>query len=529
MATAVAYIPDIYHNELVQIIVTPNDSTRWKIELYNSNGLAKLETITNWTESTSIAWVPSDDTILSYLDGKTSEEFILRCYDYGNNTYNDYHFNIYWNSVSSGAITATIWDSNSTTYALTGNSSKFIKYFSTVAFEIYYQTGSPYSHSIDYNVIYGSRNREISTSVSSTNYKVSGNFPNADAYNISFTAKLQGYNPSKMSKRLDVIEYRKLTSNVILSSIDMDGRATGTIYGNFFNGSFGKKSNSLKTLTCVYADNKNFSGAKSVSVSPSKAIISNGTYTLEFSVSGLDPNKTYYFRATASDELMSVTSDSNSANMTTGTPTFDWSETDFNFNVPVNINSDLVVNGSIVSETGAGVVMPKTGSWTPTVNFNYLGTGVYDDAKLSGSYLVVGNICIVSFYINVVPNGQPNGGFSPAYIAIGGLPFQPKEGLLWQSGGGNVTNYTTYNDGSFCGWNIEYYDDADSGYMGFTPTGYYIYGRTSPNEHSKWQGVSVPSSTQVKKVSDYIGIGEYGYVNFPIIMSGTIMYEIAEV
>ena len=63
---------------------------------------------------------------------------------------------------------------------------------------------------------------------------------------------------------------------------------------------------------------------------------SNGEYTLTYQVSDtLDYNKTYIFQCRAVDRLNIVEASEYTVKLT---PVFDWSNTDFNFNVPISIN-----------------------------------------------------------------------------------------------------------------------------------------------------------------------------------------------
>jgi hypothetical protein len=61
----------------------------------------------------------------------------------------------------------------------------------------------------------------------------------------------------------------------------------------------------------------------------------NNTYSASASLSGLDYQETYVFECRAIDKLMTTSSEESALK---SLPVFDWSGSDFNFNVPVKFN-----------------------------------------------------------------------------------------------------------------------------------------------------------------------------------------------
>lgn len=213
-------------------------------------------------------------------------------------------------------LSPTIVDTNSATTALTGDNTKFIKYYSTA--------------STDSNA--AARNSATLTSQKTTNGSKSittetGTFPNVENETFTFSATdSRGYT-TVSTKKVTLINYVKLTCNLAANNPTADGNMTFTISGNYFNNSFGSVSN---TLTVQYRYKKS-DGSYGNWIN--LAATTNGnTYTASGNLSGLDYESPYTFQARALDKLATVNSKEVSVK---SIPIFDWSSEDFNFNVPV--------------------------------------------------------------------------------------------------------------------------------------------------------------------------------------------------
>ena len=170
-------------------------------------------------------------------------------------------------------------------------------------------------------------------------------------------------------------------------------------------------------------------------------------------------------------------------------PVFDWSAEDFNFNVPVNVNGDMVVNGFNITED------IEYGSWTPACNC------VSNPEEANGYFLRVKDMVIVQFYFQ----GIVDISIGNDILYFTGLPYDT-DSSRWYAGGGNCSNYATREGdslGLFTGWSIE---------------GDKIYGRTNSG-----------SSTQ--EIQSYAG-GTYrfnrhnsgGYVVGGLTSTGAMLY-----
>lgn len=160
-----------------------------------------------------------------------------------------------------------------------------------------------------------------------------GTFSNVTNNSFKFTVTdSRGYQATK-TITLTMVNYVKLNCNLAASAtLASDNTTTISleISGNYFNGSFGKKSNTLTTQYRYKADNGDYGNWISVT-----ATMSGNTYKYAGTITGLDYLKTYTVEARAVDELATKNSSSKTVK---SIPIFDWGAEDFNFNVPVKIS-----------------------------------------------------------------------------------------------------------------------------------------------------------------------------------------------
>ena len=220
----------------------------------------------------------------------------------------------------------TITDINTETTALTGDSSKLIRYYSDVNIT----TGASAvkgAKLVSQKVMNGGKS--ITTA--------SGSITDVESGTFTFTATDSRGNTTTQKIEKNIVNYIKLTLNISNKTPDASGNFTFTVNGNYFDGSFGVKSNSLtvKYRYCVKGDEDNFSEWADMNISPGY-----GTYSATAELSGLDYQTTYTFQARAYDLLETVDRE----RAIKATPVFDWSEDDFNFNVPVSMSAGFSTN-----------------------------------------------------------------------------------------------------------------------------------------------------------------------------------------
>lgn len=273
-------------------------------------------------------------------------------------------------------LSPTVVDTNSTTIALTGDNTKLIKYFSNAQWA--HNAAAVKKASISQYIM----------SNGGTSYNTpSGTINGVQNNSFAFTVKDSRGNVTSQTLTRTMVNYVKLTADLSVK-MTVAGEATLKCTGNYFNGSFGSQSN---TLTFRYRYKElNGSYGDWVTATPSK---SGNTYSISPTISGLDYRKKYVFQFNVVDKLMNVNSAEISAR---ALPVFDWSEEDFNFNVPVTfsggVDTSFLLNaiypvGSIYMSVNN--ISPATlfgGTWEQLKDRFLLGAGdVYTAGNTGGA------------------------------------------------------------------------------------------------------------------------------------------------
>lgn len=259
-------------------------------------------------------------------------------------------------------ISPTIVDNNSTTVALTGDSSKLVRYYSNAKITIGVST-------------------QKKASISSKSVTNSGKTLTADGTinsitngTFNFTAKDSRGNSISKTVTKTTVDYVKLTCSIGNNKPDTDGNLTFKVTGNCFKGSFGAVNNSVTVSYRykVYGSNTYIND----DWEPMSVTVGTNSYTATISVSGLDYQTTYVFEAYAFDKLATVTAEPKNVR---ATPVFDWGPDDFNINVPLTVGGEIKQQGLSVLTSKTGVIF--TG-----------GTAIPENADLnSATYQTLGN------------------------------------------------------------------------------------------------------------------------------------------
>ena len=227
-------------------------------------------------------------------------------------------------------LAPTFKDVNSTTVALTGDSSKIVQYFSNVT----YTTGAAASTGATLTSQQINCAGQTSSTASGTLTKVENN-----AFTITATDS-RGFITSE-TFYVTMVPYIKLTAKLKLISIDTSGVCSISITGNLFKGSFGAVENNPVISYRWKEEGGSWSNWTETTYS-----ITNDNYRVNLEFQGLNYQKTYIYEAKAVDSLMTVEPEQLVVKCM---PVFDWDDGDFQFNVPVTINGDLVITGNITS------------------------------------------------------------------------------------------------------------------------------------------------------------------------------------
>lgn len=280
-------------------------------------------TIATKTSRTNVSWtIPT--TFYAQIPNDRSGTGTITCQTYNGSTLigsKPTPFTATVNeSASKPTLNPTAVDSNSATIALTGNSSKFIKYYSNASVA----TGAQARNSATL------KSQKITCGAKSIT-SASGTINAVESGSFTFSATdSRGY-PTTQTVNKTLIEYIKLTCSLNAGAPTTAGVATLKISGNYWDGTFGKVANTLTVQYRYKAQGGSYGSWTTVS-----ATKSNNTYNATATISGLNYQTTYVFQARAIDKLATVNTDEQARRTT---PIFDWSKNDFNVNGTLKVNN----------------------------------------------------------------------------------------------------------------------------------------------------------------------------------------------
>lgn len=282
-------------------------------------------TYNNWSIPTSF---------LSEIKEAKFGEGTIYCDTYNGDTFNgttSTKFRVNIPSTYGPTISPTIQDINTKTLSLTGDANKIVQYFSNVSFDIgaFTSTGATIK-----SVKITCGNKSAST--------MTGTLNNVESNAFTITATdSRGFTTTETFYKT-LVPYNKLTAKLQLVSIDTNGFGSVSISGNLFRGSFGEVENEPVISYRYKAQSGSWGNWTEVVYN-----IYNDSYYVDIPFYNLDYQETYIFEAKAVDQLMTVAPEQLVVKCM---PVFDWNDNDFQFNVPVTISGDLIVNGTVTSE-----------------------------------------------------------------------------------------------------------------------------------------------------------------------------------
>ena len=238
-------------------------------------------------------------------------------------------------------LAPTVVDTLAGSKALTNDQNKMIKY---------------------YNSMYATINATAKKEATIVSKKVvnagvtktaDGSFTNTANNVFEFSATDSRGNTVTKTVTVPMVNYiplsRNLDGRITLNTADSTkANIEFTVSGNYFNGSFGATSNNLIITYNLKDASGTVIDTQSVT-NPSG--ISNGTYSYTKAIEqDLDYQGSYTLDVWIADKVNP--SPTKLTKVFKATPVFDWGKNDFKFNVPVAIEGDLVVNGSILRAGG---------------------------------------------------------------------------------------------------------------------------------------------------------------------------------
>lgn len=332
-------------------------------------------------------------------------------------------------------ITYTIKDVNPTTIALTGNENVLVRYGSWASVKMTPKAYDGAAIDLDTCIIrHGNDIRYVTETV----------FDIVENNQFRLFAADSNENYCAVDATCEMVDYIKLTCRNVNNRPDGDGNLALQCYGNYFNGSFGKKSN---TLQCTYRSK--VSGGTWSSYKNMTVTITDNTYFAHANITGLDHDTAYDFEIHVKD---SVESAYLCLYGIKSLPVFHWGENDFVFEKPVAFNQ------GVTSAKGKPADLTEYGEWIPRLEG---ATASYSTQK--GWYSKSGNIVTVGFFIKAV--------CTPIYeynnVSVDGLPYCP----AYKSAGGGLCSgvimRATHNFQCFV---VESAHDGNGNYVGFINT-----------------------------------------------------------
>lgn len=152
-----------------------------------------------------------------------------------------------------------------------------------------------------------------------------------------------------------LIDYVKLTCNLKAGKPNAQGEMSIKIDGHYFNGSFGKETNTLQVQFRYKAENEDFGEW----INATEAGVSGNTYDTTIDITGLDYRQAYTFQARAIDKV-NTAGILSAERRVKAIPVFDWGENDFQFNVDAfDKNGDKLGTEIIANDYDASIISGK--------------------------------------------------------------------------------------------------------------------------------------------------------------------------
>ena len=354
-------------------------------------------------------------------------------------------------------VSATYIDTNSTTIALTGNSSKIIKYVSQPKVTI---TATPQQMAdiVSYSTIWGNSSSTtqettfvngIDSNILQVSAKDSRNWVGSISYDI--TENYIEY--IKLGFEKFVLERPETTSNTINANLN----------GVWFNGNFGSSSNTLELKFRYKEKGGSYGEYQSVTLT---------TDGNKFSFSGSIGNsynyqKQYDFEFVLSDKIMSLIS---TFNVTSGESIIRVAETYVRILGDVRIRGNVTINDELVNKQIGDIVITSTntnpssrlgGTWelidkefkSYAASSNNFFSADSTNCELNSCYYTrAGHLIQIRLnYTNKVSLGDTNltlGTFDFDELGVTAFPYSLYN-LIGASDGGNalLTTYINYSTG----------------------------------------------------------------------------------
>lgn len=245
----------------------------------------------------------------------------------GGNTYTKYLEKTLTITNAAPTVSMTVVDTDSNMIALTGSANTLVKYYSDAKYTVS-ASGNKGASISSYKVECGTKSATSST----------GTFSNVESGTFKVTVTdSRGYTTTKTVTKT-FKDYVKLTNNLSFSNPAVDGSVKITFKGAYFNANFGNAQNGITAQYRYKVEGGSWGNWNTIATTTS-----GNTYSASTTVTGLDYKKVYIFQSKVIDK---ITSKESPTLTVTFQPVFDWGANDFQFNVPVYLQSGSLVSSS---------------------------------------------------------------------------------------------------------------------------------------------------------------------------------------
>ena len=246
----------------------------------------------------------------------------------------------------------TFEDTNSTTTALTGDSSTMVRYMSNVKV------------SVSASGVNKATIKSITiNNTTASNGIVTFNSASSNSFEVKVVDSREF--PTTQTKTMPMIDYVPLTLSAnVYRDEPTNGKVVIDYSGNYFSRSFGSVSNTLTVQYRYIEKGGSWDNVNWITLNPN--IYSNNTYEQVITIDGFDYQKQYVFQVRATDKLSSP--EPSVANITKGKPIFNWDENNFNVNGEIKKNGNPIFQSINWSETYDYNTLTKSGVYYAGVN-----------------------------------------------------------------------------------------------------------------------------------------------------------------
>lgn len=193
-------------------------------------------------------------------------------------------------------------------------------------------------------------------------------------------------------KVVTIVDYFKPTCKAKISNLSATGEIQVDLSGKYFNGSFGKVTNSLTADYKVFKDGDDTPDAWTTQALD-VTVDDENNYTSAFTITGLEYDKRYRVIVRVFDEL---STSPETSGIVASDPLFDWGKEDFRFYIPVQMDKGymypqtILWRGAAQMDENETITLDKPISEMPSgivLVFSLYRDGAATDASIQSFFL----------------------------------------------------------------------------------------------------------------------------------------------